>query len=424
MDISKLSSKSLSQVTKLIKSLESIESRVASGKMLTYNFRVDNDQVLWAPIVGPLITQYKKSCEAKLSNPELDLVYRSRHVDISPLDNGFIRIFGFNSTQRLIMSDYIMFNKSCNLTLNLVDRYLPYCKFKYNGESAYQIDGWEYKCPGMFVVGSSRPNYSIKFSMDYNQYDQMKLLTSEEEKRLAVRAMIKIMNECDVEQINLENYYVISEWYHLNDHMINSYNSNQPTIKTLSSNTSPNVLTIPINNLLTKEELEEILYSNAINGSKDLNTIFGINKPKNNNLAKINVAINTQEINLCEYAKVNGLTRTNQVIEEIKHITKYRVNLDNWVGIKSNQPINKYQLISELHNRLKPYGMGILAHSSSLIDESKAQEILSNHQNYIDYLNGIAFKLDFSIYPILNVNSFENRNGSFVKCLEQFAKLK
>ena len=127
---------------------------------------------------------------------------------------------------------------------------------------------------------------------------------------------------------------------------------------------------------------------------------------------------------MSKYFKENGFKRTEQVVEQIKHITKHRINLDNWVETESNQPLNKYKLVAELHNRLKPYGMGVFAHAERKFDETKAQEILNNHQDYIDYLNGIAFKLDFSIYPILDVKSFENRNGPFVKYLEQFAKLK
>lgn len=436
MDISKLSARSLAQVSKFVKSLESIESRTKSGKMLTYNFRFDNEQVMWAPIVGPQISQYKQTCESKLSNPELDLIYRSRHLDISPLSNGFISIFGSNSTQRLIMSDYMMFNKHCELTLGLVDRFLPYCKFKVGGESKYQIDGWEYDCPRMYQVGSPQPNYLIKFSMD--GYDQMKLLTSEEEKRLAVRAMIKIMNECEPEQINLENYYVISEWYYLNDHLINSYNSN---IYQMGSTPTPNPETsssmiVPINNLLTRGEIVKILYSNAINGSGDSYTIFGSSKKidlsnesngssqiSSIGLSKINVQINTQQIDLTSYSQANGLARTVQVIEQIKNLTKHRINLDEWVDIESNQPINKYQLIAKLHNRLKPYGMGVLAHAKRKFDEAKVREILGQ-DNYIDYLNGIGFKLDLSIYPILDVRRFEDRNGSFVLYLSEFAKYK
>ncbi len=446
MDISKLSAKSLAQVSKLVKSLESIESRTKTGQMLSYNFRFYNNQVQWASNVGPQITEYKQTCESKLANPELDLIYRSRYSDISPLSNGFISIFGTNSTQRLVMSDYIMFNKHCELTLGLVDRFLPYCKFKFNGDHEdYQIDGWSYSCSGMFHVGSTKPHYSIKFSMD--SYDEMKLLTLEEEKRLTVRAMIQIMNECEPEQINLENYYVISEWYYLNDSMINSYNSNiyqidnESKTSTTNNSSSPNMI-VPINNLATKREIAEILYSNAVNGSKDCYTFFGMrlgdkssndlaqvnlsteDPVENIGMAKINVAINTQQIDLTKYAITNGFVRTGQVIAQIKHLIKNRINLDEWVGIESNQPINKYQLISKLLNRLKPYGMGIFGHTKAPIDETKVREMLKGHDNYIDYLNGIGFKLDLSIYPILDVKRFEDRNGSFVLHLSEFAKYK
>jgi len=363
------------------------------------------------------------------------------------MSNQFIKIFGPNSTQRLVMSDYIMFNKSCELTLELVDRFLPYCKFKFNSHENYQIDGWSYSCPGFYIVESRKPHYSIKFSMD--NYDQLKLLTSEEEKRLAVRAMIQIMNECDVEQINLENYYVISEWYYLNDHLINSYESNISHINSnpmASITTESNSMIVLINGLATKEEIVKILYSNAVNGSRDCNIIFGMDVPyfsglksstieknlsqidlsskvENIGLAKINTHINSQQIDLHEYCEINGLVRTGQVIEQIKHLTKHRITMDDWVEIDSSQPINKYKLISELHNKLKPYGMGMFAHATTIISELKVQKMYED-KNYVDYLNGIAIKLDLSIYPILDIKKFEDRNGSFVKYLTMFAKSK
>lgn len=84
--------------------------------------------------------------------------------------------------------------------------------------------GWSYSCSNFYVCGSNKPHYSIKFDM--KDYLSMNLLVTEEEKRLAVRAMIQIMNECDIQDINLNSYHVISEWYRINDSMINSYNSN------------------------------------------------------------------------------------------------------------------------------------------------------------------------------------------------------
>ena len=40
------------------------------------------------------------------------------------------------------ISDYIMFNKNCNITLDQVDRILPYIKFKQIDSETYQIDGF------------------------------------------------------------------------------------------------------------------------------------------------------------------------------------------------------------------------------------------------------------------------------------------
>jgi hypothetical protein len=442
---SKLGPKSLAQLEKLADSLAVIEARVESKSACTYNFRIDlDDKELWAPTISPLINQYKKDIESKLSDPNQDLIYRSRYAQINPIANGFIRIFNGASPQSIVLSDFMMFNKNFDLNLNLVDRLLPYCKFSENKtiNETYQLDGWTYSCPGFYECGSNKPHYSIKFDM--GSYSSMGLLVTEEEKRLAVRAMIKIMNECDVQDINLNSYHVISEWYRINDMMINSYNSNLYGLEVAKKNANQakeDHVQVPIkfNTLqrLTREEIIEILYACASNGSNDHYSIYG--KPKLINLYQLDLSkpiekidqcvigynpSNLSQLDLSKYLEANGPERTGYVISQFEQMIKSRVNMNLWVKTVDGSAIKPEELLVELYNNLSPTGMGVVQWYSNPIKLTveSAKEILDKSDGYIDYLNGVAFKLNWSNYPILDIGRFEDRNGigSFDKCLKNF----
>lgn len=439
--ISKLSQSSLTQVEALVSSLSKIESRVAQNKTLSYNFRFDLDnQKLWESCVTPELHKYKKNIELSLTNPNLDLIYRSRYDDINPILSGFIKVYNESGIQSVVISDLIMFNKNFYLKLNMVDRLLPYCKFAYDetNHETYQLDGWVYSCLGSYTEGSNKPHYSIKFNME--SYRSMDLLVSEEEKRLAVRAMIQIMNECDIQDINLNSYYVISEWYRLNDSMINSYNTNLYEMEEFKQSKKLDESQVPIvfntNQLLTSKEIINTMYSHAINGSNDQYSIYGKTKPIEWNKIDITKPIrlvngcmigidltNTNSVDLSQFLQLNGLRRTGQVIERFKHMIKTRVNMNNYVNLDGST-ISAPELLVELHNNLLPTGMNILQLITNPVKPTieTAKNFLNKSSGYIDYWNGIAFKIYWIDYPILDIGKFESRHGdgSFAKCLKNF----
>lgn len=441
--ISKLDSKSLTQIEKLVSSLSRIESCVESNTALNFNFRIDYDKELWASSCSPGLTQYKKDIESKLSDPNQDLIYRSRYAQINPLSSGFIRIFNGSSPQSVVISDFMMFNKNFDLKLNLVDRLLPYCKFSQDKTSheTYQLDGWAFSCPGFYLSGSNRPHYSIKFDM--KSYPSMGLLVTEEEKRLAVRAMIQIMNECDIKDINLNSYHVISEWYRINDSMINSYNSNLYGLEQSKQDNQLDLSQIQsifnANQLLTPKEIVKTLYSHASNGSDDQYSIYGKTTPIDwtgidftkpiglVNGCEINIDLTSLDrLDLSGYIKSNGLERTKQVIDSFEHTIKSRVNMNNWTK-HDGSAISAPELVVEIYSNLLPTGMGVLqwiTNPVKLTNES-AKTLLEKSDYYIDYLNGVVFKMNWSDYPILDIGRFESRNGtgSFTKCLNKFKSL-
>ena len=246
------------QVLKLAERINRIELCVKSGKTNTYNFRYDFDKELWTPKLKDLVLNYKNN----KNNTELDLIYRSRYSkNLYNVTNGYIKIFSSN-IQSIVMSDFIMFNKNYNIDFLAVDRLLPYCKIKVINSNKYILDGWVYETLGMFYVGSTQPNKNNGITNKIISKPNMDLVKTESEKRLAVRALIQIMNEIPEEEINLNNYYTISEWYNYYDAEITTYETNMSYIKPIPEDeTLVDSLDVNINKLLTEKEILNILYS-------------------------------------------------------------------------------------------------------------------------------------------------------------------
>jgi hypothetical protein len=157
-----------------------------------------------------------KISQHKFSNQIFDKVYRSRFSNIDSFSNGYPK----NMTE-VYISDYIMFNPNCTITIDLVDRILPYIKFKKISNNSYQLDRWLFEEKGFYYDGTNIPNYTIKYldedtkEMDYVKY--------EEDKWLIVRAMLQIMNETPNEYLNFNSYQVIGNWYNKYDSWLISW---------------------------------------------------------------------------------------------------------------------------------------------------------------------------------------------------------
>ena len=367
------------------------------------------------------VLEYKVNCEKTLSNPEYDLIYRSRYSEkVKNAIDYFSKIYK-GEIQSLVMSDFLMFNKYYNVNFLDVDRLLSYCKIKVDNNDNCILDGWHCEILGMYHIGSNVPNKKINFDMS-NYYD-MELIKTDEDKWIAIRTLIQIMNEIPEEEINLNNYYTLSEWYNYHDSKLVSYQTNLYGLKNKEEEPVKST-TININKLLTKKEIMKILYSNAKYGSCDYYDMFGCS----NNItiteedimknkigdAVINTVISDEKINLEKYLEHNGSKRTNAVINDITNLTKNRINCSLY-----KEDITPEELLVEIHNNSSPFGMGYMSHEKKQLTLGEAKEILSKYDNYIDYLNGIAFKLNFSMFPILDVRRFEDRNRPMTTYLEK-----
>ncbi len=425
-------------VNKLSERLSNIEKMSDLKKTCAYNFRYEGKDTLWEPMLKDTIINYKKNCEQTMNNPMYDLIYRSRYSNnLSKVTSGFISIYN-KLNQKVVMSDFIMFNKNYEINFLDVDRLLSYCKIKVIDNENYILDCWNYKSLGMYNCDYKVSNKKINFDM--SNYYNIELVKTEEEKRLAVRALIQIMNEVPEEEINMHNYYTISEWYNYYDSQLVSYCQNESNIKINEDTILVGDICVQINKLLTKKEIFEILYKYAKYGSNDHYYMFGTNEKVNIlddidndnkindildnkindildnikfNDATIETHISDEKIDLTKYLMHNGITRTNYVINEIEYVKKDRINCSIY---KKN--ITPEELIVEIHNNAIPYNMGIFSNENKKLTINEATEILDKNK-YIDYLNGIGYKLDFSIFPILNIKRCEDRNGNgfVIKCL-------
>lgn len=439
--LGKLDEFGLYQVSQLADRLELVQEKTKVGKTSWYNFRYEYDWTpQWKPKLAEQVNQYKTQCETHMTNPEHDLVYRSRYSpNVSWQSNGFIRIFS-GSTQSVIPSDFIMFNKNFKLSFLDVDRLLPYCKFKSDkgNYEQNQLDGWVYKCFGLYQAGSAQSNKQISWSMD--NYNKLPLLKTEEEKRLAVRAMLQIMNECDEEQVNLYNYHVIGEWYHFYDAKLNSYNGNsygepsadEPT--TLNKQDIPieSFKSIPINKLMKPNAVLDLLYSYAKSGSNDQWVWFGKTTNPVNIFVKpgeyvgtigtvtINTTISDDSIDLRAYAQANGVARAQAVSNSIAREIKDKINCEQFTK-PDGTPLTPAELIVSIYNGSGKYNMGWLDQTQRTLTVTDAEKLLAESK-HIDYLDGKAFKMGFETWPIIDIRRFVDRNGPehLTKCVKTY----
>lgn len=161
----------------------------------------------------------EESTKLDISNQLSNKIWRSRFGKFDPVSSGYP-----NKMSSIYISDYIMFNPNCNLSLDMVDRILPYIKFKQLSLDTIQIDRWIYKSNGLFIIGSTKPNYEIKWNPIDNT-DTMEYVKTEKEKWKVVRALLQIMNDTPDEFVNFNSYQIIGFWYNKYDSWLVSWQS-------------------------------------------------------------------------------------------------------------------------------------------------------------------------------------------------------
>jgi hypothetical protein len=381
----------------------------------------------WEYMTKDIIEKYKKIVEESSSNPPYyDITYRSRYNNVKIMDEyKYISIFGRNN-HKIIMADYLMFNPFYKLDYELVDRLLPYCKIRIINDYKYKVDGWvyEYKPYG-------KPSYHISY--DNSDYDTMDFIKTDEEKRLAVRLFIQVMNETPDEYVNFHNYHVIAKWYGNNDNYLSSSNTNMQLFEIYKTNkpkeSSNDIipkedLIVPVEDKLKREDILNLLVWMSKFGTNDIHE-FGLSKElaaqvKSDCLKKYQAMVpNTKSIDLTKYYHENGSHRTRSLIEELQRITKYKINCSNYLK-PNGEPVTKEELLVALYNSCLPFGMGIMQGDDKPLTLTEAQDILAK-MTFIDYYRGTAIKTSFSHFPIMDFEKFDKYNGSgkFMQCVNQ-----
>jgi len=414
--LNKLSEIKVNKILKYCQTLDLIEHNTNNKLRNSYNQRLYKD-VLWQYMTKDIIINHKKLIEDTMKNSYYNSLYRSRFNNIKIFKYyDSIEIF-IKNHNKVVMADYLMFNQFYILEYDLVDRLLPYCKIKIIDDYKYKIDGWIFE-QQIYAI----PNYKISY--DDNDYDTMKFISTEEEKRLAVRLLIQVMNETPEEYVNFNNYNVISEWYYNNDRYINCYQNNiyfsnmNYKNKDFEFNLiSNNDLILNLEDKFSKEEIKNMLENNAKYTNNDIKNL-DISDIKSDIVFDID-NINTKTLDLTDFYKNNGYIRTKNIIDDINSKSKYRINCDNFIK-QNNEKISKVELLAMLYNSSLPFGMGIFEYNNNTMKLDEANDLLKNN-NYFDYLKGRPIKTDFNFFPIINYKRFDEYNGTgkFMECIKK-----
>jgi hypothetical protein len=418
-----------------------------------YNKRIDDwtnkDSNKWVHLTKKYLEESK--IPKIKTNPIFDKIWRSRFGNINPFESGYPR-----NMDQIYISDYIMFNSNCKITFDLMDRILPYIKFKKIDLNTIQIDRWIFKEKGFFIVGSEQPNYEISFS--HKELEPDEFVKTEEDKWLVVRAMLQIMNDTPDEFVNFNSYQVVGHWYNKNDSWLVSWIPNNELNNKLNNKLKPlakSDLIINLDKKLEKTELINLLYTYAINGGNDLKktgikfepeTFTSVtskiiqelcekvvlndkNSIENISDANINTVVNLDKLDLSGYLEANGEERTRELINDIKNQIKFRFNCANITKPDKNK-ITKLDLLARMYNLSLPFGLGIISQVEKVKSDGKVNSLKPSDveklfeekklSQYFDYVHGVPIKTDFSSFPIVNYRQFEKYNGegSFGKCIE------
>jgi hypothetical protein len=425
--INKLSNENKELVLQYSKTLYDIQKATEKKQRNCYNQRLGAYKE-WEYMTKDILENHKKTLEETTDKPHyVDITYRSRYTNVRIHDNNkFIFIF-CRQHNKVIMADYLMFNKYYNVSYDVLERLLGYCKisFKYGYTSSVnKIDGWIFETHYNGLPGNGLPGYHIKY--DNSDYDELPFVKTDEEKRLTVRLLIQVMNETPEEYVNLHNYNVICQWYRNNDIYLSSYNTNifqlernKKDDNNLEKNEIPeNELILQLDDKVTNKEIIYILESEMKYGKNDIYEL-GITDKEDIVNIDLNdmVEINTKQLDLRRYYKENGYIKTKTVLDQLQNMIKYRINCNNY--LKHNQEkITKAELLTALYNSCMAYGMGVLVHTDKKLTIDNAENLLKK-KSYFDYENGIALKISFREFPIMDFQRFDkyNGDGQFMNCI-------
>lgn len=261
-----------------------------------------------------------------VKNLNMNIIWRSRY--------GYFNLTNKNSQykingtydQNICVSDWLMFNKF-NINIDDVDRILSLCKFLQHNNKCIQVDAW--------IFTQNKYDYDIKY--DYSNIVSMNFVDNDIDKLQVAQTLIKIMNNCMDDKINKNNYDILGMWHEKNKKIINLYKTEKFLLyEQHKKNKDKHVdsCVININNKLTHNEILEILYTFAKNGSIDQSDFssntYALDQITDDKFvdkiqeANIKTFIGTDQINLLDYLEYNGDIRTYDAISQIMNNIKLK----------------------------------------------------------------------------------------------------
>lgn len=137
-------------------------------------------------------------------------IMESRNYD-GNIDDAF-------NNKNIYMSEYLIFNPNCNITIDLVDRLLPYIKFTYLNENTYQIDRWVF-------IETENNNYEIKYMFFEDTTSIINGVNCENDKLKIVNLLIQLMNQIPETDLNHNSYYILGYWCEKYKMMLSNHDS-------------------------------------------------------------------------------------------------------------------------------------------------------------------------------------------------------
>lgn len=465
-------------VEKYLQNKENINKKEKKAYNQRYRYDYDGDKnKLWEYMCKQELDSSKNIYnqvnfnELQYSNKQeyFKILSRFRNIDcyddnqqfenISKINNFFSNIFGVKNNKKnqhmniqedlrhISMIDFIVYNQFYSLSYEDIGWIIQFCKFEwiesYTGET-FNIDGWYFD--RLSYSEPSKPNYIIEYKgFGFNDLESKPKTKSKSKAKLQIesgdddekinilRFAIQLVNEAPDEYVNLDNYYLIAQWYNEFDPLLQSSRMTKATInyylreleKKNNIELDKDKLIIKIDNKMTnKEIISKLYYYSQLGQSTNYNLL--LKETKNNgkidlspweNLdliesiegAQINTRINLNQLDLNNFYESNGKINTLNLISSINTTIKFRFNVHN-VSKPDGSLITKEELLAGMYNIAGPTGMGIFQASDKTMGIQEAVNLLEKH-DYFDYIKGVRMKTSFSTLPIIDYERYDKSQG-------------
>ena len=337
------------------------------------------------------IIQKRQEKEKGFINPN-NILWRSRY--------GYFKVDGFSYSvfSQIRMVDFLIFNQNYYVDdTRTMDRCLGFVFFE---------NGKEHYCPDNWKVSRNYYPLSIEYLED-KEFKSDDLPKNDNQKYQAARAIMALMNDTRLDDLNLINYYVLAEWLRENDWNLQG-------------------MGISLQALDYKPEKESSIESNPIFELDQVLTLTYVQEEVNrclsadfeNLLENIPDSVPKPSFKVLEQDNLVNLEPMKDLVSEenfknlIRVITGYHAS-----HIYCDVPAG--ELLAELYNSKGTTGFGIVEYDHNSLTPDEADQLLEK-QDYFDYLKGVRMKLDFSSYPLLEISGYDNHYGprSVAKCLQ------